>query len=326
MFSENLMTHRKNKGITQEELAIRLNVVRQTVSKWEKGQSVPDADLLIKMADIFDVSVSELLGTKIVNEKEIGDIAQQLSRINEQLAIINRRARRIWKTIAIVAGAIVVLTLFVLLIFTPVFNTEQPVTMLKEEVLDYIQETTPPIQRVRMPDFRNKRLLDLLSDPRYIDIFDFLIIEEYNNDIPEGYIISQNPSAGSDQPLIPIGDFVPNGTNVNKYEKITIETVVSKGPEPSIVDIPNPFHIIHDSDIDVEIVVKVGDSFTLDVLIDPESESESEVRWLKDSSVVEIVPTEISSRVIINALEVGTTTITIVKDNETAKRIITVLE
>ena len=102
MFSENLKTLRKAKGLSQEELAIRLNVVRQTISKWEKGLSVPDADLLIRLAEVFEVSVSELLGAKIENEQERNVIAEQLSRINEQLAIKNRRARRVWKVIAVI--------------------------------------------------------------------------------------------------------------------------------------------------------------------------------------------------------------------------------
>lgn len=69
MLNENLKQLRKSKGLSQEELAIRLNVVRQTISKWEKGLSVPDADMLIKIADIFEVSVSELLGAKIDEKK-----------------------------------------------------------------------------------------------------------------------------------------------------------------------------------------------------------------------------------------------------------------
>ena len=48
MLQENIKVFRKERGLTQEELAIRLNVVRQTVSKWEKGLSVPDAELLQK--------------------------------------------------------------------------------------------------------------------------------------------------------------------------------------------------------------------------------------------------------------------------------------
>lgn len=107
MFAENLKTLRKNKGITQEELAARLNIVRQTVSKWEKGQSVPDAEMLVKLADIFEVPVSQLLGSRIEPDAQPDALAEQLARINEQLVIKNRRAKRIWTTIAvIVAGAI----------------------------------------------------------------------------------------------------------------------------------------------------------------------------------------------------------------------------
>ena len=62
MFSENLKAYRKAKGLTQEELAVRLHVVRQTVSKWEKGLSVPDADLLVRLAEVLEVSVSQLPG------------------------------------------------------------------------------------------------------------------------------------------------------------------------------------------------------------------------------------------------------------------------
>ena len=82
MLTENLKTLRKAKGLSQEELAIRLNVVRQTISKWEKGLSVPDANLLIQIADIFEVSVSELLGARIEKEEELNAVAEQLARIN----------------------------------------------------------------------------------------------------------------------------------------------------------------------------------------------------------------------------------------------------
>lgn len=85
MLNENLKQLRKSKGLSQEELAIRLNVVRQTISKWEKGLSVPDADMLIKIADIFEVSVSELLGAKIEEKKEqdANAVADQLMRVND---------------------------------------------------------------------------------------------------------------------------------------------------------------------------------------------------------------------------------------------------
>ena len=68
MFGENLKMLRKQKGFSQEELAARLHVVRQTISKWEKGLSVPDAEMLIRLAEILEVSVSELLGEKLESE------------------------------------------------------------------------------------------------------------------------------------------------------------------------------------------------------------------------------------------------------------------
>ena len=89
MFGENLKMLRKQKGFSQEELAARLHVVRQTISKWEKGLSIPDAEMLIRLAEILEVSVSELLGEKLESEPATNDIAEQLSRINEQLAVKN---------------------------------------------------------------------------------------------------------------------------------------------------------------------------------------------------------------------------------------------
>ena len=109
MLGENIKTLRKNKGLTQEELAIRLKVVRQTVSKWEKGYSVPDAETLQKIADILEVDIKQLLGSDIETEKTNNEVAEQLSRINEHLAIKNRRSRRIWKTIGIILLTILVL-------------------------------------------------------------------------------------------------------------------------------------------------------------------------------------------------------------------------
>lgn len=118
MFSENLKTLRKQKGFSQEELATRLHVVRQTISKWEKNLSVPDADTLTRLAEILEVSVSELLGTKIENENTTSDVAEQLSRINEQLAIKNRRSRRLWKIIAIIFVVIVLINISIAFFFS----------------------------------------------------------------------------------------------------------------------------------------------------------------------------------------------------------------
>ena len=118
MFNENLRELRKSKGFTQEELATKINVVRQTVSKWEKGLSVPDADSLQKIADVLDVEVSQLLGANIEKEENKNEIAEQLSRINEQLVIKNRRTKKIVTAICV----ILLLPLIILLIMIILSN------------------------------------------------------------------------------------------------------------------------------------------------------------------------------------------------------------
>lgn len=133
MFNENLKAMRKAKGLSQEELAIKINVVRQTISKWEKGLSVPDAQMLIRIAEVFEVQVSELLGAKVDSEKDINIVAEQLSRINEQLAIKNRRSHRIWKTITIVIVALVAFNIFLFAISA--VNVENLITTETETVL-----------------------------------------------------------------------------------------------------------------------------------------------------------------------------------------------
>ena len=70
MLSENIKTARKSKGLSQEELAVKLNVVRQTISKWEQGLSVPDSDMLIALSDALATPVSALLGEFVVRRPE----------------------------------------------------------------------------------------------------------------------------------------------------------------------------------------------------------------------------------------------------------------
>ena len=123
MFSENLKTIRKAKGYTQEELAIKVNVVRQTVSKWEKGLSVPDADVLSHIAEVLEVSVSELLGTEIKQEDSKNKVAEQLAKISEQLAIKNRRSKKIWRLIGIILLTIIILNIIWLAVGMISFNS-----------------------------------------------------------------------------------------------------------------------------------------------------------------------------------------------------------
>ena len=116
MLKDNLKTLRKNKGLSQEELSVKLHVVRQTVSKWEQGLSVPDAEMLINISELFETPVSEILGENI-EKKEKNDlkvISEKLEVINEQLSNYQKEKRK--KRIqALIIIDICIILLFILL-------------------------------------------------------------------------------------------------------------------------------------------------------------------------------------------------------------------
>ena len=89
MLNENIKTIRKAKGLSQEELAIKLNVVRQTVSKWEHGLSVPDSEMLVSLSEVLETPVSILLGETVIEPQ-----ADDLKAISEKLEIINLQLAR----------------------------------------------------------------------------------------------------------------------------------------------------------------------------------------------------------------------------------------
>ena len=119
MLSKNLKIFRKRKGLTQENVAEALNIVRQTASKWEKGISVPDADMLIRLAEILDVSVNELIGSDIADEKNEDMIAVELARVADQLASRNHRSKKIIKCVLIF---LIILLLFLVFLFVINFS------------------------------------------------------------------------------------------------------------------------------------------------------------------------------------------------------------
>ena len=112
MLSENIKTIRKSKGLSQQELAAKLNVVRQTVSKWEQGLSVPDSDLLIALSEALETPVSTLLGENVAEAD-----ADTVKVLSEKLEIINlqfarrtamRKAFLHWPLIALCAVIVVI--------------------------------------------------------------------------------------------------------------------------------------------------------------------------------------------------------------------------
>ncbi len=111
MLSENIKTLRKSKGLSQEELAVKLNVVRQTVSKWEQGLSVPDADMLIAISEVFETPVSTLLGETVSEPKadDLKAISEKLEVINLQLSQRKDAKRKALHVVFIIVCALIVL-------------------------------------------------------------------------------------------------------------------------------------------------------------------------------------------------------------------------
>lgn len=122
MLSENIRAVRKSKGLSQEELAVKLNVVRQTISKWEQSLSVPDSNMLISLSEALDTPVSVLLG-EIVEQTEVNDlkvISEKLEIINLQLAL-SRNAKRKKLTVffSLLAAAIIAVWMLLIIFGSP---------------------------------------------------------------------------------------------------------------------------------------------------------------------------------------------------------------
>ena len=116
MLSENIKTIRKAKGLTQQELAVKLNVVRQTISKWEQGLSVPDSELLIALSEALETPVSTLMG-ETSTEPEANDlkaISQKLEVLNLQLSRKQQSRRKIAHWLFISLAIVIVLITAVL--------------------------------------------------------------------------------------------------------------------------------------------------------------------------------------------------------------------
>ena len=125
MLKDNLKLARKAKGLSQEELAIKLNVVRQTISKWEQGLSVPDAEMLISISEVFDTPVSTFLGENLSESKEddLKVISEKLEIVNLQLSQRKKEKRKIihWTLISLCI-IIIIMFLSLILLNSPYFN------------------------------------------------------------------------------------------------------------------------------------------------------------------------------------------------------------
>ncbi|ENF5743892.1 helix-turn-helix transcriptional regulator [Listeria monocytogenes] len=119
MLNENIKAIRKSKGLSQEEIAIKLNVVRQTISKWEQGLSVPDSDMLISISEVLETPVSSLLGETVMVSKvdDVKAISEKLEIINLQLAQRKTARRKLlyWLFVSLCAIIATISAVFIIL-------------------------------------------------------------------------------------------------------------------------------------------------------------------------------------------------------------------
>lgn len=122
MLNENIKAIRKAKGLSQQELAVKLNIVRQTVSKWEQGLSVPDADLLIALSQALETPVSTLLGETVMESE-----ADRLQAISEKLEVINLQlAQRKTMRRGIIRWLLISICAMILVMFAPLIIVNSP--------------------------------------------------------------------------------------------------------------------------------------------------------------------------------------------------------
>lgn len=118
MLNENMKAIRKSKGLSQQELAIKLNVVRQTISKWEQGLSVPDSDMLISISEALETPVSTLLGETVTESKvdDLKALSEKLEIINLQLAQRKTTIRKMFHWLLISLCTVIVIIFAVLVV------------------------------------------------------------------------------------------------------------------------------------------------------------------------------------------------------------------
>jgi len=126
-FNNKLYELRKQKGFSQEELASRLNVSRQTVSKWEVGESAPDMEKLIAISDLFEISLDELVKGETPKQSDVSEqvVKSELySDIKEHVLTDNNKAkaRKGLKIAGIVVAVIVLIDVISFVVYAIMFG------------------------------------------------------------------------------------------------------------------------------------------------------------------------------------------------------------
>ena len=118
-FHNKLYNLRKQRGLSQEELANRLNVSRQTVSKWEVGDSTPEMEKLIAISDLFEISLDELVLDKAPAQSEASSKTQILNEFKENVLTDKnkKKAKKGLKIAAVVLGAILLIDVISMIVY-----------------------------------------------------------------------------------------------------------------------------------------------------------------------------------------------------------------
>lgn len=153
MLRENIKKIRKAKGLSQEELSIKLNVVRQTISKWEKGLSVPDSEMLISISEVLETPVSTLLGETISESKidDIKAISEKLEIINLQLSKRRNSKRKLIQWLLISLCTVIMITFIVLMFLNSPYlgwhysNPEKAVLGVNFHIFEWLFVRVSPI-------------------------------------------------------------------------------------------------------------------------------------------------------------------------------------
>ena len=127
-FHNKLYHLRKQKGLSQEELANRLNVSRQTISKWEVGDSTPDMEKLIAISDMFQISLDELVMDKVQTQTgETPSKAEVVNELKEKLLTDEnkKKAKKVLKIAAIILGVIVLIDVISMIVYVSLYGFPQ---------------------------------------------------------------------------------------------------------------------------------------------------------------------------------------------------------
>ena len=127
-FHNKLYNLRKQKGLSQEEIANRLNVSRQTISKWEVGDSTPDMEKLIAISDMFQISLDELVMDKV--QTQTGETPSKAEIVNELKEKVltdenKKKAKKVLKIAAIILGVIVLIDVISMIVYVSLYGFPQ---------------------------------------------------------------------------------------------------------------------------------------------------------------------------------------------------------